>query len=224
MPSSTRVIGSMVFVGAVALGLGSPVRAAPTSPPAQIIGGTPTTVGQYPTVVALEIGNQLCTGTLVGPTWVLTSAGCMDPAVVGLSSQDQVTANTEVHFKTVDLPNDIGDVVKASATFKDPLFNKDALGSHDLGLIQLATPVTDITPSPINLNAAAAPVGTIVTMVGYGTTDRNQPRNSGVEYDLRDRVSVSCSSLNIGTGTDTDLLCFSKVDHRGTCSGDAGGP
>ena len=56
----------------------------------------------------------------------------------------------------------------------------DALGSYDLGLIQLATPVTDITPSPINLNAAAAPVGTIVTMVGHGITDRNGTGDFGV--------------------------------------------
>jgi trypsin len=116
--------------------------------------------------------------------------------------------------------NDLGTVVSAAATFKDPLFVKP--GANDIGLIQLATPVTDIVPSPINVSAALAPVGTIVTIVGYGSTERGGGGSLGTEFEVRNRMSVSCPDL--GVGSNTNLLCFSQADDHGTCQGDSGGP
>ena len=174
--------GLLALVGALALR--APAGAAPAadvpaaaSPTPDIIGGTATTVGQYPTVVGLEIGSFLCTGTLVAPTWVLTAGHCVDPAVVMLPSQDAVTKGTTIHFNTVNIVDDPGTVLQASATFKDPLFDQSHLGTNDIGLIQLATPATGVDPSPINLSAAMAPVGTIATIVGYGLT--SQPGGAG---------------------------------------------
>src|ERR1043166_3301059 len=66
-------------------------------PPTEIIGGTADTVGQFPTVVVLEIGNSLCSGTIIDKDWVVTAAHCMDPSVLGLSSQAAVTSATRVH-------------------------------------------------------------------------------------------------------------------------------
>lgn len=220
--------GLLALVGALALR--APAGAAPAadvpaaaSPTPDIIGGTATTVGQYPTVVGLEIGSFLCTGTLVAPTWVLTAGHCVDPAVVMLPSQDAVTKGTTIHFNTVNIVDDPGTVLQASATFKDPLFDQSHLGTNDIGLIQLATPATGVDPSPINLSAAMAPVGTIATIVGYGLT--SQPGgagNTGIEFELTNRISIPCSSKSIGS--DINLLCFSQTDNKGTCSGDSGGP
>ena len=227
---TARTARMLALVGGLALAAPAPAGAAPAadapaaaSPTPDIIGGTSTAVGQYPTVVALEVGSFLCTGTLITPNWVLTAGHCVDPAVVMLSSQDAVTKATTVHFNTVSIVDDPGTVVEASATFKDPLFDQQNLGANDLGLVQLATPVTGVTPSPINLSAVLAPVGTVATIVGYGLTSQpGGPGTTGVEYELTNRISIPCSSKSIGR--DTNLLCFSQTDNKGTCSGDSGGP
>jgi V8-like Glu-specific endopeptidase len=222
------MMGRMAMLAGIAgaLGvLGSPASAAPDSPPVSIIGGIQTTTAQYPSVVGLVIGgSNLCTGTLITPEWVLTAAHCVDPAVLKLGSQDEVTSSVEVHFDTVDVINDPNPtrMVRAIATFKDPMFDQAHLGSHDIGMIQLATPVVDIMPSPINLSANMAPVGTTVTIVGYGSTEQGALGTVGVEFELKNRTSVSCESL--GIGSDTNLLCFSQTDNKGTCQGDSGGP
>ena len=196
--------------------------------PAPIIGGTTTTVGEYPSVVALEVGQGLCTGILITKDWVLTAGHCVDPSVVGASSQAALTASVKVHFNTVDISGAAqGTVVGASDTIMDPMFNVNQLGSHDMGLIKLATPVTTVAPSPVNLVAANAPIGTVLTMVGFGTTQPGGTGGAGVEYDLRNRMVVACSSLQQGAGaglSDANLLCYAQTDGKGKCEGDSGGP
>jgi trypsin len=213
-----RALAAVAVVAALLLG--APARA--SAGPIGIIGGTTTTVDQYPSVVALVIDSNLCTGTLITQTWVLTAAHCVDPEVLGMASQDAVTASVRVHFHTVDVINDPGTVVAARATYKDPQFNKTHLGANDIGLVQLAQAVTDVEPSPINLIAALAPPGIRVATVGYGSTGVGAQASVGVELDLRNRPTVSCPSL--GIGSDTNLLCFSQADRTGTCQGDSGGP
>src|SRR5690349_10803363 len=68
-----------------------------------IIGGKQAGLGQYPSVVAIQAGKGLCTGTLITKDWVLTAAHCLLAKEVGLASDAEVAPSVRVHFGTVDV-------------------------------------------------------------------------------------------------------------------------
>ena len=195
------VVGALlVSTPAVATTLNSP-----------ILGGTPATLGQFPSVVAIEVGGGLCTGTLIDKEWVLTAAHC----VQGMSP-----SGIRVHFNTVNINQSAGRVVNVAMAIAKPQFSISDLGANDIGLIKLAMPVTDIAPVPVNLEASKAPIGIKVTMVGFGATAQGGGGSIGVEYVV-EQTSVACS---FGAGSDANLLCFNQVSGKGKCQGDSGGP
>jgi hypothetical protein len=176
-----------------------------------ILGGTPTKVGDFPAVVGLQVGQGMCTGTLIQPDWILTAAHCIQ----GLSP-----ASVTAHFGTVNMFSDPGVTRKAVELYAKPGFSQYDLGHNDIGLIKIDRPITDITPVAVNLDPLMAPVGIKVTMVGFGATSVGGGGSVGVQYTV-EQTSIQCSSF---VGSNTDLLCFNQISGKGKCQGDSGGP
>lgn len=182
-----------------------------------IIGGETADPADFPTVVAITNAG-LCTGTLIHPEWVLTAAHCISPQVLG-GTQAQITANTAVRLDAATAFS--GVPILAAETIPHPDFSVNALGDNDIGLIRLATPVTDRPVTHVNREMAAAPIGVTVTQVGYGMTQPGNQGSAGVLHTLADKTSVACSGFGV---SDANMLCFSQTDGSGQCSGDSGGP
>ena len=184
-----------------------------------IIGGLPGVQGDFPTTVAITNGG-LCTGTLIAPDLVLTAAHCILPELVGASSQEQVTSETQVVLDSEYLYAAGGTRMRAAETIPHPDFSINGLGDNDIALIRLQSPVTDRVPTPINRVKSDAKIGMSVTQVGYGLSQVGG-QEAGRLYVLEDKKATSCGTFG---ASDTNLLCFSQVDGRGKCQGDSGGP
>jgi uncharacterized protein (TIGR03382 family) len=193
-----------------------------------IIGGTATKVGDFPTVVAIEVGQGLCTGTLVDHDWVLTAAHCLNPSIVGSPDMPTLVKSIRVVFGSIDVTVTGGTQIGASEVFPDPAFDINNLGSHDIGVIHLSSSYDEVTPSPVSFDASDAPVGVAVSMVGFGTTSSGNTQLAGTEFALTNMVSETCAAVSgqqgVPTLSDDNVLCFNQSMGKGKCEGDSGGP
>jgi hypothetical protein len=104
--------------------------------------------------------------TLIAPDWVLTAAhavtvnemGPAFPATYVTFGQGASTTPFQV------APNAISQI------FVDPNYNGDTTQGSDLALLQLATPITNVTPAVLYPFAAGTELGLTTTVVGYGYT------------------------------------------------------
>ena len=200
----------MLHLGvAAALALAAPTDlGTPAPPPAPIYGGATTAPGAWPSVVAISLGNFLCTGTLVSSNVVLTAAHCLD-------------SQPDLDSIVVRLGDDIrgpGGAVKAIAYGSDPDFCADCDDDiHDYGYIVLAASQPQAAPFPRVITRQEdwdelMYVDAPITLVGYGLDDAG---GTGVKRQVEVPIThFSASGLEFragGMGLDS-------------CQGDSGGP
>jgi V8-like Glu-specific endopeptidase len=180
----------------------APARERVASSSEAIIGGATDSVDTAVVAIVRQSTGALCSGTLVGPTTVLTAAHC----IVGVDASD---------FRVL-----VGDTTSApdatflvSSTTPYPTYDSEAdgiPGGVDLGFVELAT-----APSIAPLEVRTAPTdfsGATVTVVGFGADDGTDDSGFGTRRSVALDVTDVCSRIFQAGGEDANA-----------CVGDSGG-
>jgi endonuclease G len=192
--------------------------------PAPVIGGSNAPQGKWPDVAAIlyrqDDGSdfQMCTGTLIAPTVVITAGHCAPTEDADIGTLDNVLLGTN----SLARPQD-GETVPVASFIEYP----NSQSTVDITVIVLARAAVE-TPRPIATGWARLDIqnGAPVQFVGYGSIDRN-----GNDYidDLQEAMSTitdyNCSQssgCNSAARPDGELGAGGMgID---TCPGDSGGP
>lgn len=184
-----------------------------------IIGGQPAGAWEFPATGGLVLNGQIfCTGTLVGPSAVLTAAHCIDPEDLDGQMPGFTLLRDEAQITAADLN---GDVYEGMNARMHPGYNRDAVNMSpglvsDIGVLLLRREVEGVTPEVLltrNEADAVLLLGEELAILGYGYTDTALTR-SGVKF------KASTPLVYVGPFE----IQMSEPGDPQPCYGDSGGP
>ncbi|MCA2217340.1 trypsin-like serine protease [Jidongwangia harbinensis] len=173
-------------------------------PAAAVTGGTPA--DGYGFAAHIQVGTTVrgCSGALVDPEWVATSASCFAEAGQAVPAGPPALPTT-VTVGRPDLRSTTGGQVRSVVqVLPHP--------GRDLALAKLAQPVIDI--APVALATTAPAVGETLQVAGYGRT---------ATAWVPDRLHGGALTVQAVGGSTIDLAGSAGAP-VGICKGDAGGP
>jgi trypsin len=224
---------SLIAMLACASALGVTVlpSTAPAAPRARasIVGGGRADPAQWPFAVAIfRKGHMHCSGSVIGPTKVLTAGHCLDGFNV---------ANLQVIVGRPTLRDtSVGQSIGVVSGRVHPDFEQTGL--HDVAVLNLASPagVTPIALASPEQNATSTAAGAQLRVAGYGATN---PFGTHLSGFLKATIEQSRSDNRCLKAYTRDLFAPESMIcalgalkkkpgrfkiHTSACSGDSGGP
>jgi hypothetical protein len=188
------------------------VTLALTQPSHAIVGSRSAPSEAVARSIVTVIGSRgnVCTGSMIAPTIVLTAGHCIMP-------------NTS--YRVIDYTTQPPRLISAQKVVTHPQFNMQAMNAHrataDVALLQLPSPVPG--KSPATLNSPRIPImpGTPFTVAGIGTTASNSDVGVGTVRAAGLTVTGKPGTLQIRL---VDPLTQNTRTGIGACTGDSGAP
>lgn len=180
-----------------------------------ILGGVETEPGRYPYVVAMVDGREtpICAGTLVGKSWVLTTATC-DGSQISF---------VQIGRHSLDSKEEEFEMIAVSKIFIHPNYCSETY-EYNFMMLQLSE---DSNHDPVKLASKSTDLsdGRNATVLGWGSEYYGGPRSDVLmeaEVNIVDNFWCEAHYSGIGDVTD-DMLCASQTG-KDICDGDIGGP
>ncbi len=217
---------------AVALTAGAPPSTAAAAAPrahSSIVGGSAANPAEWPYAVAIfRKGHMHCSGSVIGPTEVLTAGHC----VAGFN-----LANFQVIIGRPRLRDAaIGQSIGVVSGRVHPDFEQTGL--HDVAVLNLAQPTgaAPIALATPDQNAATTAAGALLQVAGFGATNPFGTHLSGFLKSTTEKVRTDRRCLKAYTQdlfAPDSMICAMGARrkkagrfkiHTTACSGDSGGP
>lgn len=197
-----------------------------------IVGGREAVPGAWPWHVALlraDVASsyhaRFCSGTLIDPSWVLTSGQCImadqSSHFQGVLYAHEIHVGVGIHNLKADAPT-VQRIAVAEVVVHPDFFKNEASDIGDLALLRLARPAgLDQAVQPVPLVASkgdpAIQPGSSATLTGWGLVDDGTWPDVLHEVDVSIQQSLWCELVG------EHVLCAAEPG-RDACDGDEGGP
>ena len=205
-------------LGAVSAATAAP---APDGPHTRIVGGELAKTADAPWAIQLSNSaspdptGEYCGATLVAANKIVTAAHC---------STEAADTYTAIQGRDVLSDKTVGKESKISAIWVDPEYGKG--GAHDVAVMTLATPFTDVPTLALETSTAADAAGAASVVYGWGATEGTGPANTFQKVAAPVIGDAYCSDVYASQNyTPAGEICGGfKEGGKDSCQGDSGGP